>query len=144
MTRSQRTIASMPTTFKPCSGHGAQASAASSLLADALAPEEWATFRHVMTLMRTALQPAHAAANGLTLVSVAALLAEAWFPPLPPFGAAGERNAASTVLAPGHRSPTATRPSQQRVNKTHVLGDHPATLPHRLGRRCQVFGHVPR
>ena len=45
-----------------------QASAASSLLADALAPEEWATFRHVMTLMRTALEPAHAAANGLTLV----------------------------------------------------------------------------
>ena len=81
----------MPTTSKPCLVLGAQASAASSLLADALAPEEWATFRHVMTLMRTALEPAHAAANGLTLVSVAALLAEAWFPPLPPFGAAGER-----------------------------------------------------
>ena len=72
-------------------GFRPQASAASSLLADALAPEEWATFRHVMTLMRTALEPAHAAANGLTLVSVAALLAEAWFPPLPPFGAAGGR-----------------------------------------------------
>ena len=66
-----------------------QASAASSLLADALAPEEWATFRHIMMLMRTALEPDHAAANGLTLVAVAALLAEAWFPPLPPFGAAG-------------------------------------------------------
>ena len=73
----------------PTSTQYMQASAASSLLADSLAPQEWATFRHVMALFRAALQPEAAAANGLTLQALASLLAEAWLPPLPQLGAAG-------------------------------------------------------
>jgi hypothetical protein len=58
---------------------GAQADAAASLLADALAPVEWAVFRHVAGLMRAALQPENAAANGLTAAALSALLADLWF-----------------------------------------------------------------
>lgn len=54
---------------------------------------EWAVFRHTTQLLRDALQPLNRATNGLTTSSVAALLAELWFPPLPPgFGAAGDQN----------------------------------------------------
>ena len=66
-----------------------QASAAAALLADALSLEEWATFSHVMGLLRAALEPAAAQENGLALPALAALLAEAWFPPLPQLAAAG-------------------------------------------------------
>lgn len=66
-----------------------QASAAAALLAEALSLEEWATFSHVMALLRAALKPAAAQENGLALPALAALLAEAWFPPLPPLAAAG-------------------------------------------------------
>ncbi|KAK9812908.1 hypothetical protein WJX72_005622 [[Myrmecia] bisecta] len=69
---------------------GLEASAASSLLADALAPVEWAVFRHITSLMRDTLAPGARDANGLTPSALAALLAEVWFAPLPRgFGAAG-------------------------------------------------------
>ena len=68
-----------------------QAKSASSLLADSFAPVEWAVFRHTTQLLRDALHADTRAANGLTPSSVAALLAELWFPPLPlGFGAAGQ------------------------------------------------------
>ncbi len=60
-----------------------QADAAASLLADALAPAEWAVFRHVAGLMRAALAPEAAAANGLTAPALSALLSDLWFGPTP-------------------------------------------------------------
>ena len=42
-----------------------------------------------MGLLQAALEPEAAQENGLTLPALAALLAEAWFPPLPPLAAAG-------------------------------------------------------
>lgn len=56
-----------------------QADAAASLLADALTPVEWAVFRHVAGLMRAALEPDNAAANGLTAAALSALLSDLWF-----------------------------------------------------------------
>ena len=60
-----------------------QADAAASLLADALAPAEWAVFRHVAGLMRAAPAPEAAAANGLTAAALSALLSDLWFGPTP-------------------------------------------------------------
>lgn len=60
-----------------------QADAAASLLADALAPAEWAVFRHVAGLMRAALAPEAAAASGLTGAALSALLSDLWFGPTP-------------------------------------------------------------
>lgn len=71
--------------------HALQADAAASLLADAFAPVEWAVFRHVAGLMRAALEPDAAAANGLTPAALSALLADLWFGPTPhSYGGKGE------------------------------------------------------
>ena len=43
----------------------------------------------MIALLRAALEPDAASENGLTLPALAALLAEAWFPPPPQLGAAG-------------------------------------------------------
>ncbi|KAK9821522.1 hypothetical protein WJX74_007052 [Apatococcus lobatus] len=90
-------FAALPAPFLPhaaaqvCDVCIPSAKSASSLLADSFAPVEWAVFRHTTQLLRDALRQEIRSANGLTTSSVAALLAELWFPPLPPgFGAAGQ------------------------------------------------------
>jgi len=70
-------------------GHtGLQADAAASLLAESLAPVEWAVCRHVLGVFRAALQ--EGPTNGLSSAALAALLADAWFGTSPhSYGAAG-------------------------------------------------------
>jgi hypothetical protein len=60
--------------------------ACTSLLSDAMSVAEWATLRMLLRLWRAALAPEAAAANGLTLASLAGVLAEHCFGP----GALGE------------------------------------------------------
>lgn len=55
------------------------APACASLLSDALSVAEWATLRHVLALLRGALSPPAAAANGLAAPALAGALAECWF-----------------------------------------------------------------
>ncbi|KAK9840841.1 hypothetical protein WJX81_008338 [Elliptochloris bilobata] len=74
-----------PAAMQVCEVCVPSASAAASLLADALSPAEWAVFRHVTGLFREALAAAAAPCGPL-----AVLLAELWFPPaMPGFGCAG-------------------------------------------------------
>ena len=66
-------------------------------------------FRHTTQLLRDALRPENRSANGLTNSSVAALLAELWFPPLAPgFGAAGQPRSASRAPFQGPTAPAIT------------------------------------
>lgn len=97
-------FASLPAVFMPpaaaqvCDVCVPSADAAASLLADAFAPVEWAVFRHVAGLMRAALEPDAAAANGLTPAALSALLADLWFGPTPhSYGGKGANMSAAEV-----------------------------------------------
>lgn len=52
---------------------------ATSLLSDSMSAVEWATARHVLSVFRAALAPEVAARNGLTVMALAAAVAEYWF-----------------------------------------------------------------
>jgi len=77
--------------------------AALKLVRECMAPCSWATFCHVVELMKQALQPANASSNSLTASALSNFLAEIWFPPQPQHfglvgGGSGDRMAALEVM----------------------------------------------
>lgn len=70
----------MPTEVNAVLKHCIPASSACQLmLSDAMSAVEWATFRHILSLLKAALEPEAVAANRLSVYALAAVLAEFCF-----------------------------------------------------------------
>lgn len=76
------------------------ASTAASLLLESMSAAEVAVLCHLLLLMREALAPENRAHNGLSPHSLAAILAEFWFPGIPPPPTGGRALAAERKPAP--------------------------------------------